>query len=246
MTHTERTPEEIRAILAQLTELQVIDREILQLRQQMALLPPKLRALDSRLAHEQQEVEKLGSGRTDSSHERRTMEKDVRELEEEIEKHRKRQMEVKTNKEYAAVSHEIEILKQKIDAIETRILESIEKEESHDRRVSQARQKLDRIRAESQHERQRIEEQIRTKNEKMARLNTERDRRREGIPADALAMYDRLSERHPGDVVCKAARSHCGGCHINLVSQKMLEIRQMKTFVRCEGCLRIFSGEEES
>jgi hypothetical protein len=245
MTKIERSPDEIRAILVQMAELQELDREMIQVRQQMAVLPPKLRALDARLAQEQQAIEKLGEGKTDSSHERRKMEKEVRELEEEIEKHQKRQMEVKTNKEYAAVNLEIDLLRRKIDAVETRILEGIEKEEAHERRVTQARQKYDRLRAESQQERQRIEEQIRTKNEKIARLNSERDRRRQAIPADALALYDRLSERHPGEVVCPAVRSHCGGCHINLVNQKMLEIRQMKTFVRCEGCLRIFSSEVE-
>jgi len=46
-------------------------------------------------------------------------------------------------------------------------------------------------------------------------------------------------------VVCPAVRNHCGGCHMTLVNQIMVEIRQMKRFVRCEGCLRIFTGEAE-
>jgi hypothetical protein len=245
MPHTERSPEEIRKILAQLTDLQEVDCEMIQVRHQSAILPPKLRALDARLAQEKQEIEKTSAGKTDSSVERRRMERDMREIEEEIEKHRKRLMECKTNKEYAAVNHEIDMLRQKIDRIETSILEGIEKEEAHEQRVNLARQKFERIRIESEQERQRIEEQIRTKNEKIARLTAERERRRQAIPADALALYDRLSERLPGEVVCRAVRNHCGGCHISLVSQKMVEIRQMKTFVRCEGCLRIFSGEAE-
>jgi len=246
MTPTERSPDQIRAILAQLRELQEIDREILQVRQQMAGLAPKLRALDTRLAQEQQEVEKLSGGKTDSSSERRRLEKEVRELQEEMEKHRLRLMEVKTNKEYAAVNQEIDTLRRKVDGLETRILEILEADEMYDRQVKQAHARLERIRAESQEEKRRIEEQIRSKNEKIARLGGERERRRTTIPADALALYDRLSERLPGDVVCPAIRNHCGGCHMTLVNQKMVEIRQMKNFVRCEGCLRIFTGEAEA
>jgi len=246
MTPTERSREEIRAILAQLAALQEVDREIIQARQQLAILPPKLRALDARLAQEQQEVEKIGTGKTDTSKEQRRLEKEIRELGDEIEKHRKRLMEIKTNKEYAAVNQEIDTLRRKVDGLETRILELLEAEETHDRRVKQAHERLERVRAEAHGEKQRIEEQIQSKNEKIARLGSERDRRRQTIPADVLALYDRLSERLPGEVVCQAVNNHCGGCHMSLVSQKMLEIRQMKHFVRCEGCLRVFSGEAES
>jgi len=223
-----------------------VDREIVQIRQQMATFPPKLRALDTRVAQEHQEVAKLDTTKTDTSKDRHRLEKDIQELEEHIAARRKRFPEIKTNKEMAAVNHEIESLRLKIDALETRILEMIEDEEAHDRRVAQAREKIERLHAETDIEKQRIQDQLRSKNEKLGRLAAERDRRRKSVPDDVLALYDRLSERHPGDVVCQALHNHCGGCHINLVSQKMVEIRQMKTFVRCEGCLRIFSGAAES
>jgi len=246
MTCIERTPEEIRAILSQLVELQEVDREIVQIRHQMAAPPAKIKALDTRLAQEQQEIEKVGAGKTDTGNERRKLESQVREIEGEIVEHQKRAMQCKTNKELAAVNLEIETLRKKMDGIETRILEMIDQEEAHDRRVAQAHEKFERLRGEMQEERHRIEGQIRSKNEILGRLAAERQRRRKTVPEDVLALYDRLSERHPGDVVCQAVHSHCGGCHINLVNQKMLEIRQMKTFVRCEGCLRIFSGEAEA
>jgi len=246
MAEPERSPEEIRAILADLAEFQEIDRETIQVRRQLASLSPKLPALDARLAQKEQEIEKLATRKSDPGKERPRLEREVRELENSIEEHSKRLMEVKTNKEYAAVNQEIEILRQKIDALETRILEMIEDEDVHEKRVGQARQRLERVRAESQEEKRRIEERIRSKNETLSRLAGERERRRTAIPADVLAIYDRLSQRHPGDVVVPAVRNHCGGCHLSLVSQKMVEIRQMKQFVRCEGCLRLFSGEAES
>lgn len=246
MAEPEKSPEEIRTILAQLVELQEIDRETIQARRQMAALSPKLRALDTRLAQEEQEVGKVGASTSDPSKERGRLEREVRDLESNVKEHNRRLMEVKTNKEYAAVNQEIETLRQKIDALETRILEMIEDEEAQEKRIEQAHERLERIRAESQEEKRRIEEQIRSKNEKLQRLAAELDRRRDNIPGDLLAIYDRLSQRHPGDVVVPAVRNHCGGCHLNLVSQKMVEIRQMKKFVRCEGCLRLFSGEAES
>ncbi|MBM3335660.1 hypothetical protein FJY63_13455 [Candidatus Sumerlaeota bacterium] len=243
---TERSPDEIRAILAQLTELQELDRKIIQVRQQMAALPPRLRAVETRFSQEQRELEKLTGSKSDRSKDQRRLEHESREIEEEIESHKKRLMEVKDNKQYAAVGHEIAVLRQKLDAIETAILKNIEDEEAHERRVAQARQKIERVRAETNEEKRRIEDQIRTRKQALDSLDAKRQHHRQAIPADVLALYDRLFERNPGNVVCQAVGNHCGGCHINLVNQKMLEIRQMKTFVRCEGCLRFFTGLAET
>jgi predicted nucleic acid-binding Zn-ribbon protein len=245
MTTPERTPEEIRKILANLVDLQEIDREIIQTKQQMKVLPPKLRALDTRLSQEQKEADRFRESGSDRKEDRRRLEQEVKILEEDIEKHRARLMDVKTNKEYAAVNHEIDSIRRKIDGLETRILEMIEDEEDHQQQVAQAHERLDRIRAEVEEERQRIEEQVRSKKEKLERLAADRERHRTKIPPDVLAMYERLSERLPGSVVVPAIRNHCGGCHLSLVSQKMVEIRQMNDFVRCEGCLRLFTGEAE-
>jgi len=242
MNRVERTPEEIREALQQMKELQVLDLEILQLRQQLGVLLPKMPALEARLAQERQAVEQTDVS-VDHTRERHTLEKEIHELETEIERHRKRQMDVKTNKEYAAVGHEMDALRKKIDGLETRVLELIDDEESHERRRQETRRRFEQLAVEAAEERRRIEEQIRTKKTKLEARAAEHERMRRKIPADVLRLYDRLSERHPGTVVVEAVRAHCGGCHMVLVSQKMVQIRQMSHFVRCEGCLRLFRGE---
>ncbi|MCX8036794.1 MAG: hypothetical protein N3D11_07030 [Candidatus Sumerlaeia bacterium] len=245
MRPVERTPDEIRAIVQQLRDLQEVDREIRDLRKQLALLPSKHKALDVRLAQEHAEIERLKADKMDTSNERRKLEKEIRQLEAEIKDHEDKRMRCKTNPELRAVDLEIAAIRKKIDALETRVLEQIEEEEAHDRKVAEALAKLEQLEREHIEERRRIEEQIRSKSEKLARREQTYKDMRAQIPPDALALYDRLSERLPGSVVCPAVRNHCGGCHLTLVNQKLLEIRQMKTFVRCEGCLRIFCGEEE-
>lgn len=245
MRTTERSPEEIRAILDQLVDLQEIDREIIQLRRQMATLPPRLRALDDRLREEEKAVEELGAGTTDTRKERRGLEQEVQDLEARMETEKVRAMSVKTNEELAAVNKEIEVIEKKIDARETRILEMIEAEEDHERKVAEARSRLEQIRAGVDQEKKRIEEQIRSKKEKIGRRNAAREQQQAKVPPDVLALYDRLAQRLGGNVVVEADGNHCGGCHINLVTQKILEIRQMKKIIQCEGCLRIFSGVAE-
>ena len=242
MTQIERSPEEIRAILADLGDLQEIDREIVQLRRQLAVLPPKRKALDERIREEEKAVEQLGAGPADTRRERRALEQQIQDLESHMEKEKVRSMSIRTNEEMAAVNREIAVIEGKIDARETRILEMIEEEESHERKVAEARERLAHLRADVNQEKERIGDQIRSKKDKIDARAALRKQQQRKIPDDVLALYERLSQRLAGSVVVEADRNHCGGCHISLVTQRVLEIRQMKNIIQCEGCLRIFSG----
>jgi hypothetical protein len=246
MNGPERSPEEIQAVLKELLELQVLDAEIIQLGQQLGVLAPKLAALEEKLARERKAFEAAEGPVFDGHVERQRIEKEIHGIEQSIEEHRKRQIGLKTNKEYAAVEHEIAAMRRRIDQLETRILQIIEQEEGTSRAQSEAHKRFDRFRAEAEEEKQRIGQQIRTKKERLEKRTAERDAWRRRIPPDVLRLYDRLSERHPGTVVVMAVQNSCGGCHMNLVHQKMLEIRQMQRFVRCDGCLRLFAGEAKN
>lgn len=245
MTQDERTPEELREILQRLKDVQEVDIEILQVKDQMKVYPGKLKQLDTRLAEEQAEHEKVMNAPGDHELERRKLELEIKEIDNKIEEERKRQHGKLSNEAHQAISREIDFLEKKKDKAETRILETLEEEESYRERLSEVEERFSRFKTQNDEERARIQEQVKTKKGKIERLLADRERLREKVPQDVLRLYDRLSPRTP-DVVVPAVNSHCGGCHILLVSQKMVEIRQMKKFIQCEGCLRVFSGEENT
>jgi predicted nucleic acid-binding Zn-ribbon protein len=82
----------------------------------------------------------------------------------------------------------------------------------------------------------------------LASLETERKPAAEGLPADLLALYDKLREAKGGVGAALLRARECGGCRLTLDAHEIAEIRAKPedTVVRCEECQRILVRTSES
>jgi predicted nucleic acid-binding Zn-ribbon protein len=81
-----------------------------------------------------------------------------------------------------------------------------------------------------------------------ASVTAERGTTASGVPADLLALYDRLRESK-GGVAAAALRQHrCGGCGLELSPADLATIKSkpVDEVVRCEECSRILVRTSES
>jgi len=69
-----------------------------------------------------------------------------------------------------------------------------------------------------------------------------------GLPADLLALYERLRASEGGVGVGEIARGRCGGCHLDLMNNEKTEIRSAgpDEVLRHEECGRIMVRTAES
>lgn len=61
-----------------------------------------------------------------------------------------------------------------------------------------------------------------------------------------LALYERISERHPCDAVVAVKNHACTGCFIQVAPQLLVQIAQGNAVVKCRGCGRILYLEEDA
>ena len=82
----------------------------------------------------------------------------------------------------------------------------------------------------------------------LAAVETERKPAAEAVPADLLALYDRLRESKGGVGAALLRARECGGCRLTLDAHEIAEIRAMPedAVVRCEECQRILVRTAES
>ena len=82
----------------------------------------------------------------------------------------------------------------------------------------------------------------------LASLDAERRPAAEGLPADLLALYDKLRESKGGVGAAELRARQCGGCRLTLDAHEIGEIRGLPedTVVRCEECQRILVRTAES
>lgn len=231
-------------VLQQLHNLTEVDFSIAQTREQLARYPAMLDKMAAAEAKQQKTIAEAEAQLDAARHERRKAEKEVQTLQDQIKKYVSQQSAVKTNKEYQAITHEIDQLRVKIDTWETIGLEKLEIEDECLGRKKAAATQLAALEAEHATERRRIEEQMMEKQERIERLTAERQRRFDAIPEEWKELYELLNTRHPGTACVPLEGENCGGCHWTLVPQTRQLVRVGEELVRCEHCRRFLYAKE--
>lgn len=177
---------------------------------------------------------------------RRAIEKDVEGVGAEALKLERQLADVKTNKEYQALLHEIQLLKAKRSDYETKILESFEREEALATAVTGAERG---VKAE--------ETKLREGEESLARegaeldqtlhsLTQDRDAVKPRVPATLLSRYDRLLNARDGVAVAEIRKDACGACFKGLTPHAIQNARRGDQIQVCESCGRIMIWVEAS
>jgi len=116
--------------IEKLIRLQKADSELKRAEAALADAPHQRSLLDARLREEKARLETAKAGLAESQKERRQHEGALQDLEAKRSRYKGQLMEVKTNKEYTAMLHEIEAVEREIRAREDQILGEMEKAES--------------------------------------------------------------------------------------------------------------------
>jgi predicted nucleic acid-binding Zn-ribbon protein len=233
--------EEIQKLL----DLQEIDLEIIQLKEQLILYPPMLKQLEYNLNRHREEHKALMESKKTHHKTRRDLEKEIEFLEEQVNKKVQQQMSPKIKQDaYDALKHEIDQLKEQIGGIEDKILASITEEEELDSAISRGDRNLKQEEEESGAEIRRIQDQVKSKKERLALREKERETSKNLVPQQILAYYKRFFKSHGPTVVTFVDGDSCGGCHMRILPQVIVEIHKGDKMVYCEGCRRILISEE--
>ena len=84
--------------------------------------------------------------------------------------------------------------------------------------------------------------------EELAKILAEREPAAAEIPADLMALYDRLRHSKGGVGAAALRARQCGGCRLSLDNAELAVIRKAASdeVIRCEECQRILVRTDES
>src|SRR5688500_18656205 len=124
--------------LERLIKLQRLDSTIDDARRTIAAHPQRLAAAEAHLSDAKQLVDAAKERLKENQEARRALEKDVALYQGRLSKYRDQQAAVKTNKEYQALSHELETAQQELGGVEEKILERMMEADTLAADISQA------------------------------------------------------------------------------------------------------------
>lgn len=241
---SERMLEELKAMY----ELQLTDRRLAAFEKDRISLAQAIEDAKKR----EEEAAEVESEKKAALEEKqkiyRELERDLKEVEDEVRKYKQQQFVVKTNREYSALDTEIRLCAEKTSNLEDKALAVMDEIEALTAEVKDSTAALEKLREEGAREKSDLEQKLARVDEEEATALTEREERQAGVPEDLLNRYEKLRNRNRGEVVARANERACGACFRRITPHDVNLIRRGDRLMTCEGCgsyLIWLDGNEE-
>jgi hypothetical protein len=242
-TATETT---IAQKLEALLKLQTIDSALDNIKKVRGDLPEEVRDLEdeieglqTRLAKFQSEVENFETQISNYRNSKRDSDKLIA-------KYKEQQMNVRNNREFEAISKEIELQGLEMEIADKRIKEIDFKILNKNDEIAGVESNLFERSKDLELKKKELQVIIAESEEDELKSLKDRDKALKFVDARLLKSYDKLrGNARNGLAVVMVKRGACGGCFSSVPTQRQTDIKDKKKLLVCEHCGRIFAGVED-
>jgi predicted nucleic acid-binding Zn-ribbon protein len=232
----------MREDLDQLVRLQKLETDLKHARGELDEVPRRKAELEAELTAERARLDAARAALDEAQKARRRLESELADLESKRSRYKGQLMEVKTNKEYTAMLHEIEAVEREIRGREDQILAEMEKAETQAAEVKKEEALFKGQQERCKTDAAALDARIRALETEAARIAAERDAIAAALPPDTLELFQRVA-RLRGSGVAEARDQMCQVCHVKLRLQMFVEIKRNDQIFQCPACNRILYYE---
>lgn len=227
-----------------LVELQEIDRQLFEIEEKKGSLPEQVEKLESQAGVIKSELEGTRLSLEENQQELTTIKGGLMDAAEKVKKYQDQLYLVTTNREYDALTNEIETVKSSIIEMEERQLILEEEVDGLEGSISSSEEQSSTFIEQLEANRDELKEKSDLTDVRQEELEGQRVDVVKNIGQRYLRKYDRILKARRRAVVA-IERSACSGCHKQLSPQTIYEIQQMDAFIECENCGRILVYKSE-
>jgi predicted nucleic acid-binding Zn-ribbon protein len=219
--------------------LQDRDRKISRVQQELAHIPPERETLRAKTTTAQSRLETARNRVKQTEADRKRLELDVESKKTQIERYANQQLQTRKNEEYRALAHEIETCKAEINQIEDKEIELMEQAEAAQKEVVRTTTELSEAKKLMEEQVAQLDRREQNLKKELAELQTGRVELASAVDESARARYERLVRSKGDNVIVGVDHGACGGCHMKLPAQILVNCRAQKEIVSCNSCGRI-------
>lgn len=229
-----------------LIKLQALDSELYHLRRERETKPRLIEELEALKNQEQAKVKNFDDKIKALHVKRKEKEIDLQEKEENVKKLQLQLYQIKTNKEYQTMQHEIDGVKADNSRLEDEILVMMEEADNLTKELAKEKQLYAEAEKRLSEEGKKIEQEIATIENAIVNLQAKRQEIATGVDKGILAKYEKVLVNRDGLALVPIKNHACQGCFINLPPQVINEVRMKDKVTICENCARMLYIESEA
>jgi predicted nucleic acid-binding Zn-ribbon protein len=234
----------LKSKLQHLYALQLIDASLDELQQQKGDLPAEVQKLEGELAGQREHHAATEQTMRQAFTKRENADNEILTLKAKLEKYKSQQFSVRTNREYDALTREMDAASDTIQRLEKEMIQL-------EAQATTARTEMGEIQLTIDAAAKILEEKVvalaevskLTEDEEL-QLEHERQKAVVRVSKADLATYERIRNAKKGMAIVPVKKGACGGCFNRVPPQKLLELRQNEHLYKCERCGRIIVSDE--
>lgn len=235
----------MKETLEYLASLQEVDKKLFYLEFSKGDLPKTVSRLKSSIERVKQQIKDL-KNEMESSEKESVSTENLGELaKDKLKKYQNQLYDVTSNKEYDAITQEIEIKKKEIEEGEVFVLEMIEAGEKNQEILNGYEEENKQYKKELKVKEKELNTLLKSTEKKELELNHKREKLAVRLKAPLLRRYERILKAKSGVAIVPITRDACGGCFKSIPPQKIVEVEKLLQLIQCEICGRILIPENK-
>ena len=232
-------------LLAALVKMQSIEDLISEKQNLKKRLPLQLEELEKNVTSAEQLVDESKKLIDNNIKERDKLDLEVKVNLEKIAKYETQLSAIKTNKEYKALSTEMDFLKESNNKIDDKILDSMDEEQGFREILEERKLLYQKAQAELDEKAEKLRKQIVQVDRDIEDYKIVRNEIAKKLPMELVKRYATLIQhKNRKAVVFLNSNKGCGGCGFAVRPQLLIDISRKDTLISCESCGRMLVDKE--
>jgi predicted nucleic acid-binding Zn-ribbon protein len=228
-----------------LMALQKIDSQIDELLKIRGDLPEEVRDLEDELAGYETRIGKFKAEIEELNQEVLKGKAGMKEAEKLIKKYQDQQNNVRNNREFEAISKEMESQELDIQLFEKKNRETLFRIEKKNIEIADIEARMLGRKSDLEAKKSELDSIVAESTEEEKRLRVGRETAESKIEERLMYSYNRIRQNSiNGLAVVKVRRGACGGCFNQVPPQRQADIRERKKIIVCEHCGRVLADVE--
>lgn len=225
--------------LYSLIELQEVDKRLDELMEERGDLPLIVDELQSKLDSKNNAIQQSKEELKNSKIRQRELELGIEEAKEKLLKYEEQLYQVKTNKEYDAITTETDTVKETVEVSEDELLKLADVISELESKIEEINTEISTLKDELEANKIELQSTLNATAEEENLLKQEREIIINKSDPSIIQSYEMVRDARDGQGIAFVAGNNCGGCFSFIPPQKIVEIKKMKKIYTCEYCGRI-------
>ena len=224
--------------LRRLVRVQEIMVVVEALQEKIAAIPAEVARLEKELLAAQSNTDADRARVSELGKDRRRLEMELMGIESKISKYQSQLLEVKTNKEYQAMLHEIETCRAARAALDEKILLEMDETEKRSAALRSMEETLERKGRETSQGKQRLDAEALEFRRRVEALEGERTEIMASIAPAYREPFLKVARQRKGLALVAVLDERCGGCHVRVMPKLIQQVRRATGLIACDSCKR--------